>query len=187
MTNTLTDNILVAWHSADSDARSFGIEWFGKANSLATELGKGDTSKGAGVLAALSPMCSWPENVKKARQVFDNGSTYGLTDSVSKAIRIANGEDALSVLGGRKVRTFYGNIMLTNLDNVTVDRHAFDAAYNTPGLSDRVGISKGRFDAVENAYRDCARVIGISPAQLQAVVWVYWRENRIANNHGKGF
>lgn len=184
---TLTDNIMIAWHSTDSAARDFGINWFGKANALATELGNGNTSMGAGVLAALSPMTSWPENIKKARMVFESGTTYGLTANRDKAIRIANGEPALSVLSGRKVRTFYGNIMLDNLDNVTVDRHAFDAAYGIAGYSDRIGISKGRFDSVESAYRDCARVIGISPAQLQAVVWVWWRENVIANNHGKGF
>ena len=187
MTQALTDNILIGYYSASTDDRQNGIAWFDRANSLATEIAGGNTAMGAGVLAALSPMTSWPENVKKARQIFETGTTYGLTRNVIKAQRIPLGAAALDVLGGRKVRTFYGNIMLSNLDNVTVDRHAFDAAFNQPGLSDRIGINKSNFDAVESAYRDCARVVGIHAAQLQAVVWVWWRNNRIANNHGAGF
>lgn len=187
MTDTLTDNILVAYHSASAKDRQDGMSWFNDALALSTELSPDDPRRGAGVLAALSPMTAWPLNRRKAILLFESGQTYGIPDSVDKAMRIYNGESPLDVLRGPKVTAFYDNIV-GNRNTVTVDRHAFDVAYGYPGAY--LGMGKGKVPPIAlrrevgHAYVDSARVIGIAPAELQAIVWVYWRRYRTDKFYG---
>lgn len=170
-----------------------GMTWYSNARVLAETLSPNNVSRGAGVIAALSPMTSWPLNVKRATEVFDTGTTKGLSKNVAKAERIFNGEDALDVLSGDKVRAFYLNIMGDHsVDAVTIDRHAIDVACGiVQSDADRAKAIRGKagYRTVANMYVEAARVISfkgpvLSPAQLQAIVWVYWRRNVVPNFHG---
>ena len=192
MTNTTphTNHILAAYmRSSDAD-RADGLAWYDNARTLASVLSPNDIARGAGVIAALSPMTSWPLNVKRATEVFDTGTTKGLTRNVDKAVRIYNGESPLSVLSGDKVRAFYLNIMgVHTVDAVTVDRHAIDVACgNVLSDTERAAAIRGKagYGKVASMYVEAASVIGggITPAQLQAVVWVYWRRNVAHAFHG---
>ena len=59
---------------------------------------------------------------------FDTGTlgNVGLKSNVDKALAILNGAAPLDILGGDKVRTFYGNIVNPWGEGVTIDRHAYD-------------------------------------------------------------
>ena len=189
-------NILKAFDSASNDDIAHGAGWYDGARALAESLDPANVRRGAGVIAALSPMLSWPQNLLRAKEVFETGTTRGLSRNVAKAVRIYNGEDPIDVLSGEKVRSFFHNIMGDD-EGVTIDRHAIDIAYG------RVMSDKERAEAVKRtkardgyailrqAYLDAAAILSgpeygydLSGAQLQAIVWVYWRRNVIANFHG---
>lgn len=189
MTTPHIDHILGAYMRATADDREDGRNWYGEARMLASTLSPDDMHKGAGVIAALSPMMSWPLNVRRAIEVFDTGTTKGLTKNVAKAERIYNGESPLDVLSGDKVRSFYLNIIGDDsVEAVTVDRHAIDVACGmVQSDADRAKAIRGKagYAKVAGMYVDAAAIIrDITPAQLQAVVWVYWRRHVIPNFHG---
>lgn len=187
MTTPSIDNILAAYNAASDDDITYGMSWYPSARAIAESLSD-DVSMGAGVIAALSPMTSWPLNVKRAGEVFATGTTTGLKRNVEKAERIYSGEAALDVLSGPKVRSFYLNIMgINSVESVTVDRHAIDVACGRV-LSDKERAQairgKAGYATVAQMYLDAAAQIGITGAELQAIVWVYWRRNVAAAFHG---
>jgi hypothetical protein len=97
-------------------------------------------------------------------------------DALRKADAIAAGADPLDVLGGRKVRSFYRNIV-GHTGHVTVDRHAVAIVAGRP-LTDREGkvLERiGPYTYVAGAYRAAARRLGVAPTELQAVTWLVWR------------
>lgn len=183
------DHILGAYMRSSIADREDGKNWYRNARVLAETLSPDDVSRGAGVIAALSPLQSWPLNVRNATAVFDTGTCKGLKRNVDKAERIYNGESPLSVLSGEKVRSFYLNIMGDDTVNaVTIDRHAIDVACGVvQSDTDRAAAIKGKagYGKVAAMYVEAASIIGgITPAQLQAIVWVYWRRNVVPNFHG---
>lgn len=182
-----TDNILTAFDRASDKDIEDGLTWYESAKAFAQTLTPDNPATGAGIIAALSPMTSWPENMRKASMLVDTGSTYGLPANIAKAQRILNGESPLDVLKGLKVRAFYLNIMGVNShEAVTIDRHAIDVAHGRV-MSDAERspwFGKRKNGELVQAYLNAARPIGITGAQLQAIVWVYWRRNVTPTFHG---
>lgn len=72
-----TRAIVEMWNSATHDQVRRGRMWYPTAHKLAAEISVGDTTKGAGVLAALSANKSWTENCRLARKAFDEGTASG--------------------------------------------------------------------------------------------------------------
>lgn len=191
----MSDNILAAYVKASDADISDGIEWYARALELARELDPTNVRRAVGIIAVLSPMTSWPQNVVKARQVYATGATYGTKDSVGKAIRIFNGENPDNVVSGPKVTSFYHNILGDNA-RVTIDRHAIDVAYGKVQTdserANAVKTTKARdgYGMIRDAYNHVANIISeetgkiVTGAQMQAIVWVYWRRNVISANHG---
>lgn len=189
----MTDNVLAIYDSATDTQRHTGAMWYYDAHAIACELDD-NTERSAGVIAALSPQMSWLSNVGAAYSLYagvvpDNV----LPESVAKAQRIMSGEDPDSVLGGRKVRSFYRNILLPGTPGpVTVDRHALaialgadpdTARFNPP--NPRVLERIGAYTYVASAYRGAARERGIFPHEMQAVTWVAWRALTGADVHDR--
>ena len=61
---------------------------------------------------------------------------------------------------------------------MTIDGHARNIAYNERvGLADdRTNIGIREYRALQDAYKDAAKQIGIMPYQLQAITWTVWRD-----------
>jgi hypothetical protein len=182
------ENVL-HWYLRASDANvDFGLQWYSIANATARSIDALRFHRAAGVIAALSPMNKWDNNVNKARLLYANNGVvnwdgsangYGLGKNVEKAVAIYNGNDALDVLGGDKVRAFFATIVDPDGDHEPViDRHAFDVAINqrTNDAAKRVLKRKGEYARFSDIYRDAASLAGIGPSQLQAITWVAWRE-----------
>lgn len=189
--DTMVERILAIHAEALESEHIDGEGWYPAANEIAHLVGAvgGYTvAQGAGIIAALSPQCSWDENVVRAL-AFARGDKVGaFDDALSKAKAIATGHDPATVLGGRKVRSFYSNILL-NENAVTVDRHAVAVVYGRP-LSDReIKILEkiGAYTYIAAAYRAAARTLGLSPATLQAIVWLAWRRLKAANDTPEEF
>lgn len=169
-------NIVKTYHTATADQRFRGAQWYVTANELAYLISDGDVRKGAGVIAALSANKSWPENQRLATRALSTGNPSGhVGNALEKATRILNGEDPEKVL---PMDAKTGNFFLCIADPnhptaVCVDRHAHDIAVGRRfGNDDRGLSSKGRYNALADAYRIAARKLELNPATLQAITWV---------------
>jgi hypothetical protein len=185
---TMADRILEVWGQATDAEHADGRAWYPAAGHIADTVaelarahgatfGDSDRSAGAGIVAALSPQCSWDENITRALAFADGlGPIGGLADGVGKSTAIAAGAHPGEVLGGRKVRSFWHNI-IGHRHHVTVDRHAVAIVYGRP-LDDReikVLERCGAYTYIAAVYRAVARRLAVDPATLQAVTWLAWR------------
>jgi hypothetical protein len=164
---------------ATADEIAAGVSWYGDAGKLAhvVAVGHGIPDRsGAGIVAALSPQCSWDENVARALAHADGESVGAMADPLRKADAIRDGADPYDALGGRKVRSFWRNID-GHESFVTVDRHAVAIAFDRP-LSDteiKVLERPGAYVYIAACYRAAARRHGIPASTLQAITWIVWR------------
>src|SRR5690349_5596324 len=108
----MKQNVLAVYRRATVEQVKDGIGWYPRARSIARDIASGDVERGAGVIAALSPMMPWDRNVALARKAFKDGvATGALTRNCDKATSIVNGAMPLDILGGDKVRAFFANIV----------------------------------------------------------------------------
>lgn len=188
-------NILDKHEQATPELRKGGAEWYEKANEEAKKVGSGNVRKGAGIIAALSPLSGWDRNVVEAHEMSKTGSVKGalIPANVEKARRIMGGEDPHDVLGGHKVRSFFENIHdPSNPEHVTIDRHAYDIAMGHPfvgtgrkstprggggKMSPDIGLSSlNRYHHFVHAYKEADRMLGGTvPNKTQAISWVAHR------------
>lgn len=177
---TYVTNIITSWCDASPQDESDGRAWYRVAHDIATEIGDGDTRKGAGVLAALSPQVPWDRNCSLARDACA-GEVHGHNgQTLAKVHAILDGADPEDVLPElRKTGHFYRNILdPSDPDPVTIDRHAHDVAVGERyGSRDRGLGCATRYATLAHAYREAARRLGELPNVVQAVTWVYWRRN----------
>lgn len=171
-----------------SDSFLGGFSWYKEANAFACELA--DMSGlpieiVCGVIAVLSPAVSWEVNKADAVSMIlaedvrsVRVSTYG--QNRHKAIDlIVNGN--LSAIGGRKVTSFYRNILNPECpEAVTIDRHAVRACLGKRGLkysSDNIPTlsSHKRYKYFSLFYERLAKKYNLIPNQVQAIVWCEFR------------
>lgn len=194
------ENIIDKYKQAKTEMVKGGHEWYSKAHDIANELGKGNVHKGAGIIAALSPLSDWERNVSEAKELTKTGTVKSalLPANVEKARRIHEGEEPEKVLGGNKVKSFFHNISdPSNPHHVTIDRHAHDIAVGNPfiGAGGKGGVSKvanasgnkpmsedlglsamGRYKHFVHAYTTAAGELGVDiPHKVQATTWVQHR------------
>lgn len=176
--STAVLNIMSVFLRAKESHIREGMEWYSKAHELALSLSPGDAMRGAGVIAAYSPMNRWERNRQMAINTFATGIAYGHTKTmVSCAQRIHDGEYALDVLKGDKTRAFASAIADPEHSTIaTIDRHAHDIAAGRIFPDNGRNIGKRVFREFSAAYVEAAELAGIGVAQMQAITWVAWRE-----------
>lgn len=181
----MVDNIIDTYNRATPKQRAAGASWYPSAHRLAKLLANGDSSRGAGVIAALSANKAWDMNQRLAADAFA-GNVHGhVGDALTKVRRIMAGarpEDVLPM--GLKTGNFYRCIAdPDDQEAVVIDRHAHDVAYGLRLGSDNRGLSsKGRYAALSLAYRNAAAILRLSPMVVQATVWVVWTEEAAGVN-----
>lgn len=175
----MIENIRHYWNLA-TDADLHGNTWYSDANVIANRISGGDVVKGAGVIAALSPITPWNRNLALASRTFENGHLDGgtLGTSLRNANRIMDGEHPLDVLKGEKVRNFFMCIAdPSNRDAVCIDRHAFSVAMGR--YVDDKGRTplarKGMYEKIADAYRAVAAEFDVPAHEVQSVTWVVFR------------
>lgn len=161
-----------------------GSSWYSDAHTFCDTLAKYErlpVHSVVGCLAALSPQCSWKDNLLgtlsmvKLRKVSPASPIYPV--NATKAFDLAHcNADPDQVLGGLKVRAFYNNILApSHSKQVTVDTHAARAAFGKHSLSAKevsfVFRAKGN-RIIQDAYRVVAKRYKVIPSKLQATVWL---------------
>lgn len=179
------ENIVNVFRQATGQEIIDGMNWYREAHDIGTRIADGDSAKGAGVLAALSPMMGWGRNVMLAELAFIDGkASGGLKRNCAKADAIMAGNNPLDILGGDKVRAFYLAILdPENSIDVVVDRHAFDIAVGEVTNDKTRGIlsRKGKYAEFAAAYVSAAEIVSvemgvkISGVAMQAITWTAWR------------
>lgn len=176
----MTARLLALWGDATADELAAGLDWYHRARARCRVIARtaGITLRqAAGVVAALSPRCHWSVNLAWAGRVCLARTTGAECPVVSlghcrrKAWAIAGGADPSEVLRGPKVRAFYRSIM-GDVGSVTVDRWAEQAA---TGRTTGRGVVGNRYLEIESAFRAAAGIVGVSPRELQAALWVHVR------------
>ena len=131
----------------------------------------------AAILAVTSPRARWSKNVEATEQIlqdmhrpaYKRRPSYGiLTKNAAKGMLVANDRYYSRHVTGPKVTNFYLNI-LGHTDPVTVDAIMGKAAGF--GSDIRVGMR----NEIETAVRSLSDVLGITPRDTQAAVWIAYR------------
>ena len=185
-------NIISVYRDADETQHAEGLVWYPNAQKAAYHIAvKYDIAVYivVAVIAALSPNNKWSRNVTNADALigaFIRGdgidsvkvSTYHKMKQKAWDILAArpNYDGAKAMLKGQKITSFFCDIM--GEFNVTIDGHARNIAYGERvGLTDdRTNIGVREYHALQAAYDEAARRVGLLPYQLQAITWRVWRD-----------
>lgn len=142
------------------------------------------------VVAALSPNCSYFSNLRSAVTVinaFNRGYPEHLVKVASynhcrdRAFSYLRGVDFLDTVKGKKIRSFYQNI-LNPLDPfpVTIDGHALNIWRNERRQLKNSLIKPSLYDTIAEDYRETALRVSLLPNQVQCITWFAWKwTNRI--------
>lgn len=189
-----TRNVTKAFRLATPADIADGMSWYDYARDFASSLDS-NVERAAGIIAALSPNQAWPTNKKMAMEFYNGRRNVHTGDNVRKAERILSGETPLDILGGAKVRAFYTNIMgMDTHEAVTIDRHAImvceGRVLRDTELKSHFGVKRNRQYVSE--YVQASKILSketgtyMTPAQIQAITWVWWRRNHAIAKHGDG-
>jgi hypothetical protein len=157
-----------------------GKEWYPNAWSICKQFGKSyDVSpeRVAAILAVTSPRARWSKNVEATlsilqdmhRPEYKRMPSYGiLRKNAAKGMLIANDRYYSRHVTGPKVTDFYLNI-LGHTEFITVDSIMSKAAGYGSDVNTRI-----RSD-VRDAVRTLSDVLGMTPRDTQAAVWIAYR------------
>jgi hypothetical protein len=192
----LERSLIDKYNAADDGTKEAGGQWYDTANeyinNLATKSGR-DPRQVAAIVSAFSPQTSWDANMAAANYFmmnYDpenpdsiNDKMGGLGDNLERAKRIYHADDEDGYLAGlqngndaHKITNFYHN-MMGSKDHVTIDSWMARAllGQGADGLADKsvqkVLNWKDGYDTMANSVRSAAEKLGISPRELQAIVW----------------
>lgn len=182
-----TRNITRLFRTATPEQVDAGMEWYAEANDLAVAWAARfnySVETVAGIIAALSPMMSWAANVNLVERFLVAGGLHEgyLGANLAKARAILAGAEPVATLGGLKVTNFYLGIISRGTEGVCVDRHAYSLSVNTRFPEGSIpSLSPKRYAEVADTYRNAAAILnregyGVTPAQVQSVTWVLWRQ-----------
>lgn len=182
-----TRNVTRIFREATAEQIQAGMDWYADARRI-TEVyaDRYDVTPkvAAGVIAALSPLNSWGNNLNLAARFLAAGGLDAgyLKANLAKARAILAGADIESTLSGLKVVNFYRSIVSAGADGICVDRHAYCLAVNDRASSNDVpSLSPKRYAELAECYARAAKILSrelgqdIAPAVVQSVTWTVWR------------
>ena len=150
------------------DERRRTIEWYASAKCHATNLCKirnWTVEQAASIIAAFSPRVQWKRNMELAYAYADGREVRCLTNSIRNAQHATGyGFDALR---GLKTNSFARNIA-GEMDAVTIDVWMLRPF----GLK---AANKTNYRTLADAIRTVGREVNMTPADLQALIWVRLR------------
>lgn len=179
------NNILRVW---DATPESDRYDWYTETHFYAlniSELGGITFEQSCGIIAALSPLLSWPKNQEYAKLLIleacpaNHLPTLKLSSTKAGLIfqQAQSKEDILLILNGKKTSAFFQNILNPqNIDNLTIDRHAISIAINKRLSHKETTLTPKQYQFFADCYQLTARKINQSPLLLQSATWITWRK-----------
>lgn len=192
--SSFLENILAQYHSAlPHEVEDFSL-WYRQARFISrviSVISGISIENSAGVVATLSPMNRWEDNVSDAIGLARDVTAKVRTTEPNKkkAIRILSGESADSVLSGEKVRAFWSIIAGHEVERVAVDRHLYRAAMGSSWISTRDSAPRDlrEYREIEQAFVAAAERVGVSVSCLSSVVWAVMRRSSNQGQRGLPF
>lgn len=178
------------------------IDWYNRANDyaqgFATKYGI-SVAQAAGIIAITSANKSWEENLKCTESFLETGNTrhFGYitqrcadiltTNDITEIGNIVfGGTRDRSKGNGNKVFNFFLNILFPDIENgVTIDRHAAEA------LGFKQPKTPKQYKTIELVYFELTAHVNelwgthYMAHQIQAAVWVAFREAKNGLKYGK--
>ena len=178
----MLDRILSSYRAADERTRRSGLAWYSTASrqvgAMARRHGVAHEAA-AGVVSAVSPLCPWSENLARAERVvrWHAEGRGGPMPSVTFSKNCRKASDILLAGTGEgffapdsKTESFFLNLSGRH-DAVTLDtwmlRHARMKQSSLRGPI---------YSRLADEYRQSARVLGVRPSGVQAVIWLMVRK-----------
>jgi hypothetical protein len=168
-------------------------DWYKEANDFAFQLSyrlwdkdpatrKQAHAKACGIIAALSPLKSWDENMNIAKLFVLTGQVKHTAVMGQKAKDILSSDGSLetisTILNGSKITSFFLNIYRPSTSQaVTIDRHAISIALGY-SITDNFSMTSKQYEFFQNCYRIASLNASIKPLQMQAITWVEWRKQK---------
>jgi len=177
----VVNNILKVYTQTSDEDR---YDWYMVANSWCRDVASQydlPVEKVCGVVAALSPVKTWEQNLVVAEQLLSTGEAGHIKQFVDKAKRILSEaqttDDILKILNGNKIKNFYLSILNPHYEHtVVIDRHALSVALGYwVSDEDYRGITNIQYTFFLNCYRLAALKKNIKPNIMQSSTWVVWR------------
>jgi hypothetical protein len=172
------DSIFSAYEDLIADATMQDMfnaaTWYSEAQSYALQLATCHVvslDQAAGVIAAFSPRTRWAQNVLNAELFLSGEPVPTMINNVKMANAVV--DKGIDGLKGRKTNSFAHNIA-GNMNKVTIDVWMIRAA----GY-DRLDANKGMYDLMENVIIELSEIYSVSPAQLQALIWIVVRGSHV--------
>lgn len=146
-----------------------GAAWYPRCLETVAGLApKVPLARAVGAFSLLSPQVSYAQNISCMRQLVAGEKVSHFRKQAAAAARVLRGETTIEEeTRGPKLRAF-ARAILGDLDAVVVDRWAIRPWGN-------MAVTAARFRAAEQAYREVAAQLGISPRDYQAAVWIQLR------------
>lgn len=166
----------------DQGLREHGLNWYHNAHEFAADLAltySTSLDKVAQIIAILSPAVSWNINKRDAENLLRSGesatvSTYGRNKV--KALAVLWDLDTINPKA-LKTFAFYNNILHPSASEfVTIDRHAYKA-YKGITQGGNIAINKTTYEKTAKAYKRLAKRLELKPCELQAIIWLSYRQN----------
>lgn len=178
-------NILAIYLDCDDLTRAAGSEWYALERQRCADFGRRvgvPADRVAGAAAAISPGLRYETTFAYLSALLRDPKaavpTYNRAN-VNKALAILSGESPLAVLGGDKVRAFYGLLSGTDLGAVVIDGHAINIARlkisGIRSLPAAARVTPTRYRLAAAAYREVADLVGVPAHAVQAATWIHWR------------
>jgi hypothetical protein len=167
------------------DAKNKGIEIAKNNNAFVPlwgETAERVNSKVWGVIAALSPVKTWSQNLIQAEQFYKSGDCGHMGQFKTKARKImqsdGSDESILEILKGRKISAFYMNIKYPHHGaNVTIDRHALSICLGKWVTDEEYsGMTASQYGFFQNCYILASVKLDTTPLLVQSSTWVRFRK-----------
>ena len=166
-------NILRHYRAATQEAIEAGTHWYEAALAICRDAAKEhelDLERAVCALAHLSSRLPWTKNVE-AFSILVSGQprpAWVLTRSWQQASAALVAADPWSTFGRRASKTrSFAQAILGDENAVTVDVWAARVA----GVDPNILRLPREYAAVAEAYRRAAKRVGLTPRELQAIVW----------------
>ena len=198
--NKVYHRLKYLFDTANDSDRVNGLDWYKRANDIATEQAikyNFNVNTVCAVISALSPAVSWSQNIKNSEALLQavalgetdskliNASTYGA--QVEKALNIAWTNNVSLIGNGLKTCSFYLNLVgIQDKSVVTIDRHILGASVGSrSAIHKEISLTHKRYFAISKAIKRLARNRNILPKECQAVIWLAYRTKLGYSNANK--